>query len=488
MTGKVVLAGAGCGDYDLITLRAVEALRVCDAVIYDSLIDTRILEFCPKRAERICVGKRAGKHSHSQEEINSLLIEKALEGKHIVRLKGGDPFVFGRGGEEISALRERGISYAVIPGVSSCIAVPELAGIPVTHRKTARSFHVITGHTAGDLSADNFRKYSALDGTLVFLMGLSNLGKIAAGLIAGGMFADTPAAVISEGGTFGQKTVRAPLREIGEAAKASDISAPAVIVVGETAALDFSATYTPPFYGISIAVIASDETAKELVDVFRMLGANAFRSGGVEIEELFSEEIDRAFSVLYSYGCFALTSPNGARLFLKKLREKRKDLRWYGHVKLAAIGSGTAEVLENAGLYPELIPEKFTSAALAELLSKKLFRTRDKILILRSSEGSEELTDMLSEKEMEFDDIRIYKPIYLDGEAVDPDFAVFTSAGIVRGFFGSGGSVSANTKCVAIGEITARELEKFGVSEILLPEESSAWGIKKLFLKLILDI
>ena len=238
MTGRVTLVGAGCGSFDLITLRGRNVLAQCDTVVYDSLIDSRLLDFCPE-AEKICVGKRAGQHSAAQEKINSLLVEKALSGRNVVRLKGGDPFVFGRGGEEILELQKHGIPYSVVPGVTSCVAVPELAGIPVTHRRTARCFHVITGHTADSCTPEKLEQYAKIGGTLVFLMGLNSLVEIASGLISGGMPGDTPAAVISNGATIRQRTVRAPLSGIADEVRAAEIPAPAVIVVGIPRSMTF---------------------------------------------------------------------------------------------------------------------------------------------------------------------------------------------------------------------------------------------------------
>ena len=212
--GRVYLVGAGCGDYDLITVRGQRILEKCDVVVYDFLIDSRLLDYVPENAERICVGKRAGCHSESQENINALLVKKAMEGKNVVRLKGGDSFVFGRGGEEIQALRLHDIEYSIIPGISSAIAVPELAGIPVTQRKVSRSFHVITGHTADDLLPMNMNVYAKLDGTLVFLMALKNIEKISEMLILNGKSENTPAAVISNGAGEKQQIVRSNLKNI----------------------------------------------------------------------------------------------------------------------------------------------------------------------------------------------------------------------------------------------------------------------------------
>lgn len=232
--GKVALVGAGCGKADLLTLRAMRLLRSCDAVVYDDLIDPEILNMAPESARRIYMGKRSGVHSASQEEISRTLVELGREGLNVVRLKGGDPFVFGRGGEEALALKEAGIPVTVVPGISSAIAIPGEAGIPVTHRRLSREVHIITAHTADE--GGNYGRYSALEGTLVFLMGLSRLEAIATQLIAGGKSPETPAAVISGGNAPIRQTVRGTLGNI--AVRAKDVRAPAVIVVGDVAGLE----------------------------------------------------------------------------------------------------------------------------------------------------------------------------------------------------------------------------------------------------------
>lgn len=232
--GKVALVGAGCGKADLLTLRAMRLLRSCDAVVYDDLIDPEILGMVPESARRLYMGKRSGVHSASQEEISRTLVELGREGLNVVRLKGGDPFVFGRGGEEALALKEAGIPVTVVPGISSAIAIPGEAGIPVTHRRLSREVHIITAHTADE--GGNYGRYSALEGTLVFLMGLSRLEAIASQLIAGGKSPETPAAVISGGNAPIRQTVRGTLGDI--AVRAKDVRAPAVIVVGDVAGLE----------------------------------------------------------------------------------------------------------------------------------------------------------------------------------------------------------------------------------------------------------
>lgn len=236
--GKVILTGAGCGAYDLITVRGLNAVRNAQVLIYDDLIDERLLSHAGDSCEKIYVGKRSGRHSMPQDEINALLIAKAKEGKMVVRLKGGDPFVFGRGGEEILALKKAGIEAEEIPGISSAVAAPAAAGIPVTHRGTSQSFHVITGHRAANSPAENMETLAALEGTLVFLMGLENIKEITKGLIAGGKSESTPAAVIRGGFDNTTQTIRGCLGNISEKTKRFGVTPPAVIVIGECAGMD----------------------------------------------------------------------------------------------------------------------------------------------------------------------------------------------------------------------------------------------------------
>ena len=228
MRGCVYLVGAGCGRADLITLRGLRLLQCCDVVVYDDLIDRHLLEAAPQAAERLYVGKRLGRHSTPQEEISRLLVKKALEGKVVIRLKGGDPFVFGRGGEEMEALLSAGIPCEEVPGITSAVAIPAAVGIPVTHRGVSRSFHVITGHTFDERGepAGGWGTLANLEGTLVFLMGLANLEGIADGLLSAGKRAETPAAVISSGMGPRPVAVRAPLAQLAEKTRAAELKAP----------------------------------------------------------------------------------------------------------------------------------------------------------------------------------------------------------------------------------------------------------------------
>ena len=316
--GRVYIVGAGCGDFDLITMRGAEYIRHCDVLVYDSLIDVSLLGFAPETAEKICVGKRSGRHSEKQENINEILVEKAREGKTVVRLKGGDPFVFGRGGEEIEALKSADIPFDIVPGISSSIAVPELAGIPVTHRNLSRSVHIITGHTAQDTLPENIKKCAETDGTLVFLMGLRNLPDIVENLIQNGKSADTPVAVVSNGACAKNQTVRGTLSTICENVKSAEVVPPAVIVVGETAKFDFAPTITRPLKNVSVTVTGTRKLSDKLGKMLTLSGAKVKRHDLLKVIEYHDNEVfDNAINGIDGYDYVVLSSLGSCRSYCK---------------------------------------------------------------------------------------------------------------------------------------------------------------------------
>lgn len=454
--GYVYLCGAGCGEADLITIRGMNALKSCDAVVYDALIDEKLLEAVPENAERICVGKRAGKHSEKQEAINDIIVKEALEGKCVVRLKGGDPLVFGRGGEEAVFLEENGIRYEFIPGITSAAAVPELAGIPVTHRNVSRSFHVITGHTAEDTLPDNMAEYARLNGTLVFLMGLRKLPMIAEGLIENGKVPDTPVAVISNGGREGQSVIGGTLADIAE--KAENAAAPAVIVIGETASYRLITDKK-----VSAALVGTKHFTEKLSHKLLPYGIKTEFPCELEVNEYKENHaFDLALKSISEYTAAVFTSANAVRIFFDRLKKLRIDIRKLAHMRFAAIGSGTADILSEYGFFADMIPEKYTSAQLGKLLAQSC-GSEDNILIPRAEQGSSELTDPLDASGIRYNEIRIYDVCV--SEKVKPcrienDFLVFGSSSGVRDFFDGGFEVSDSTEIICIGEITAAELEK----------------------------
>ncbi|MEE1264330.1 uroporphyrinogen-III C-methyltransferase [Ruminococcus sp.] len=461
--GSVILVGAGCGDYDLITLRGKSALESCDAVVYDSLIDSRLLDIVPRTAEKIPVGKRAGMHSEAQKNINQVLIDKALQGKTVVRLKGGDPFVFGRGGEEILALQNAQIPYAVVPGISSAVAVPELAGIPVTHRSMSRGFHVITGHTTEDWQPERMKVYAKLDGTLVFLMGLNHLQEIADALIQYGKSGDTPAAVISDGASERQQTIRGTLATITE--KASQLPSPAVIVIGETALFDFSGTFHP----VTVTVTGTQKFTDKVKTQLSSVGAKVSTIPYLEVQALSMD-----FNVLEEAHWLVFTSPTGVEVFWNHLVRVKTDIRTLFHLKFAVVGSGTAKALQKHGITADLVPEKYNARYLGEALVKRV-QKEEKIILLRAENGTSALTNILDENKVDYQDIPIYQVSYKEikvEKGINTDYLVFGSSYGVSSFFTNGFKISAQTKVICIGEPTANELKRYGAYRVITARES----------------
>ena len=493
MNGRVYLVGAGCGDTELITEKGKRLLQKCDTVLYDDLAAEKLLEETREGCERIFVGKRYGRHSMVQEDISRLLVEKAKAGKMVVRLKGGDPFVFGRGGEEVLALQAENIPFAVISGVSSAIAVPAAAGIPVTHRGIARSFHVVTGHTAanGEITlTENLEVLAKLEGTLVFLMGLHHLEEICTGLMIGGKSGETPAAVISKGTTPMQKTVRAKLCDIAEEVRKAALEAPAVIVIGETAAFDFTGNIPRPLYGIKIGVTGTKTITAKLRRRLEEYGAVVTEMDYSSIVPYWENAaMEQALEQISDYHWAVFTSPNGAAIFFEYLKKQCFDVRRLAGLRFAVIGTGTAAELEKWGIYPSLLPEKYDVEHLAKALCEAVERD-EKILILRAEQGAEILTEVLDAADKEYTDVKIYD-IHVDEEkrraanekVAEMDFITFASGSGVRGFLEKGGRIPAGTKAVCIGTSTARTLAKYGEYEHLIAETFHVDGIVEAILK-----
>lgn len=483
--GCVWLIGAGCGGADLITVRGLALLRQCDVVVYDDLIDNALLSEAPREARRIYMGKRRGEHSASQEEISRRLVEEARAGRRVVRLKGGDPFVFGRGGEEAQALRAAGIPYEEVPGISSAIAIPAAAGIPVTHRHLSRSVHILTGHTAADGLPEDMDHLAALKGTLVFLMGLSHLEQITESLLAAGKPADTPAAVISGGNAAYPAVTRASLDAVARRAREADVRPPAVIVVGDTAALDLSGTVERPLAGIRVGLTGTDAMAARLRAALEPLGAETRQVERALVEDLPWETAglfrDRRWLVL--------TSVNGVEAFFRHLRRERVDLRCMAGCKFAVIGAATGAALERHGILPELCPPAYTGAALAAALTERVSPEED-VLLLRAEEGTPLLPSLLQRHGIPVRDVPIYK-VRSDREAAkaaEPvletlDYLVFSSAGGVERYFTVHGVVPAGIMCVCIGGVTAGALRAWYKGPFLTAASISAEGIAEAILE-----
>lgn len=487
--GKVYLAGGGCGDAGLLTLRAQEALRVCDAVVYDSLVSEKLLQWTTLRCEKIYVGKRYGSHAMKQSEINALLIEQARAGKTVVRLKGGDPYVFGRGGEEFLALQAAGIYCEEIPGITSAVAVPAAAGIPVTHRGLAAGVTVVTGSAAEDdgrvgLRLD-FQTLARLEGTLVILMGMHHLKEIGEGLLTAGKSPDTPCAVIMEGTTEGQRCLRTVLSQLYREASEQGFTSPAVIVIGAVAALELKSNAPPG--RITVGVTGTPCFVTKLSAVLREKGADAWNMGFMEVRPNRSP-----LPELSGCGWLVFTSPNGVRVFMEKMRQERKDMRTLFGKRIAVIGAGTADALETAGMYADYMPEVYDAEHLAEGLAEKIQEEQrgscaDKVpaVFLRARQGSEALSRIFTERELPFFEYPLYDlEIQEEKRAAvigkEPDYIVFGSAAGVRAYFeGMKRAETANEKSryVCIGKRCGEELKKHTGRSFITARESGAEAV-----------
>ncbi|MBI4283941.1 MAG: uroporphyrinogen-III C-methyltransferase, partial [Chloroflexi bacterium] len=413
--GKVYLVGAGPGDPGLISVKGLTLLTQADVVIYDHLLDERLLDSVRPEAERIYVGKTAKQHAKEQGEINQLLVERAQAGKSVVRLKGGDPFVLGRGGEEAEALQDSHIPFEVVPGISSAIAVPAYAGIPVTHRQMASSFAVITGHEdpSKASSSINWAKLATAVDTLVFLMGMENLPAIVAQLLEHGRPADTPVAVIQDGTRPEQKTALGSLRNIIAKAREEHLTAPAIIVVGDVARLSEKLRWfdNRPLFGKRILVTRARHQASTLSQLLSAGGAQPIELPAIEIQPVANtEELDRAIANLGCYHWLVFTSVNGVEPFFQRLYNLNLDGRALSGLKIGAIGPATAKALEARGLIPDYVPEAFTSQGLIAGLSRGNIAGQ-RFLLPRADIADKELTDGIKQLGAEVDEVAVYRTV-----------------------------------------------------------------------------
>ncbi len=450
MSGFIWLVGAGCARRDLLTLAGRDCLQAADAVVYDDLLPDGLLDWAAPGAELHYMGKRQGRHSASQTEINDTLIALAKAGKTVCRLKGGDPFVFGRGGEEALALQAAGVPFAVVPGVTSAVAVPELWGIPVTHRGVSRSFHVVTGHTSGSADGlpEDLDKLAGLSGTLVFLMGLSRLDILAQRLIAAGKDPATPAAVV------GETVVRGDLAHI--AALAKDFPPPAVIVVGDTAAL--SLTAARPLDGVRVGLTGTAGFQNRLRTALAPYGGQVLSLQTSQVQPACSAaELSAALGRAPAWVAF--TSPNGPEVFFQLLRTARLDLRGLGGVKFAAIGPGTAKALEQYGVFADLVPVHHDTAALGAALAEQ---GQGPVLLAGAENASAAPETALTDAGVAWERLSLYRlaPGPVRRELVD--YLLLGSAGGAENYLAAGG-LPPRLGCVCIGAHTARRAAALGL-------------------------
>lgn len=490
--GKVYLVGAGPGDPGLLTLKGKECLEQADVVLYDYLANPALLRYAPDQAERIYVGRRGRGHYQNQEDINRVLIERAKAGQVVVRLKGGDPFVFGRGGEEAEAVAAAGIDFEVVPGVSAAVAVPAYAGIPVTHRTLASMVTVVTGHedpSKPETDLD-WTKLAMLPGTLVFLMGMKTLPAIVARLIEQGRAADTPVAAIRWGSRAEQRTISGTLRDIVTKAAAAKFEPPTVIVVGEVVRLRNRLNWFErrPLFGKRIAVTRPESQAREFTQLLSAYGADPVVVPTIQIAPPPNwDALDQAIDRLRDYRWLILTSVNGVGPFMSRLRAAGKDARALSHVRVCAIGPRTARELEGHGIVPDLIPTQYQAEGLLEALGNEPVRGT-RVLIPRAETAREILPERLTAMGAQVDVIPVYRTVApaaaLDWfkeeiETGKIHLVTFTSSSTVRNFVDLMGGVDTAKRVMnrvpigCIGPITADTAAEYGLPVAVVPEENT---------------
>ena len=492
MSGKVYLVGAGPGDTGLLTLKGKAALERADAVIYDFLANEDLLRFAPSDCERICVGKRPGEKTLLQEEINELLVSKATEGKVVVRLKGGDPFIFGRGGEEAQALARAGVPFEVVPGISSGYAAPAYAGIPLTHRELSSSVTFLTGHNDPSKSPTSidWTKLSAGADTLVLFMAVRNLPEISTVLIQAGRAPNTPVAVIRWGTRPGQQTVAGTLADI--AARAEGIEAPAVIVVGDVVGLHDELNWFEqlPLFGKRIVTTRAREQSGTLREAIEELGGEAVEIPAIEIRDPRSWELmDQAIDRLEEFDYLVFTSANGVKKFLGRLPACGRDVRNLKGLQIGAIGPGTSAELAADGIHADFLPREYRAEGLIEHFKDIDVRGKS-FLIPRAKVARDILPRTLEERGACVEVVEAYEtvqPQFAPGELEgllnpSPDMITFTSSSTVTNFVKlmESENLLAILKEVAIasiGPITSATIRKHGLQVSVAAADSTVGGL-----------
>jgi len=483
MGGKVILVGAGPGNAGLMTLRGKHALETADVVLYDRLVGDDILAMIPESALGIDVGKSSGRHPIPQDKINALLLDHAKEGKTVVRLKGGDPYLFGRGAEELEVAIKDGIPFEVVPGVTSAISVPAYAGIPVSHRDYSSSVHIITAHKKNGEAPDfDYRSLVSFGGTLVFLMGLGTIDAITSGLLDAGMPEATPAALLENGTRPNQRKLVSSLAGIAGLCKSEEFISPSILVVGGVCALSDELDWFSqlPLKGVSVIVTRPGKRSA-LSQKLRELGADVvdfpcIRTEPLALPESFTEKMSM-------FHWLAFTSPYGAELFFEVLKEKGIDIRMLHRAKIAAVGEKTASVFSERGIRVDYVPDSYNANELGAGLP---YSDGEGVLLFRAQDGTPSLATTLQERGFVVEDFAAYRTIResagsgLESAALvrageilergDLDFVTFTSASTVQGFVAATADFSFDRngyRSICIGEETAAEARKHGFDVVV---------------------
>ena len=481
MKGKVYLVGAGPGDYKLLTLKGLECIKKADVIVYDRLANKDYLKEAKENCEFIYVGKASSNHTLPQDDINMVIVNKAKEGKVVTRLKGGDPYVFGRGGEEGEVLREEGIEFEVVPGITSAIGGLCYAGIPITHRDYASSFHVITGHLREDDKDNTEINWNALantNGTLVFLMGVANLQKITLNLIKEGKSKDTPVALISWATRYNQTVITSTLENVYEEALKVNIKPPTLIVIGDVVKLREKLNFfeDKPLFGKDVIVTRARTQSSSLVSKISDLGGNPIEIPTIKINKIENNiELENEIKNIRDYTYLVLTSKNAVQIFFDKLYKMNLDSRALANLKVCAVGSATAKEIRNNGINPDIIPEQFVSEYLfAEL--KSVLKSTDKVLIPRTKNARDFLVNKIS-KICSVKEVHIYETVLnnikkdeiLKGlNSLEEKYITFTSSSTVTNFVDIIGMDNIDElnklKVISIGPITTETANSLGIN------------------------
>ncbi len=476
MSGKVWLVGAGPGDIGLLTVKGKALIEKADVIIYDHLVGNEILSSLDDKKKLINVGKLSGHHPIPQEQINRILIEEAKRGQKVIRLKGGDPFLFGRGGEEMAELHRSGIPFEVVPGVTSSLAVPAYSGIPVTHRDYASSVHIITGHKKRDAQESiDYRALVQTKGTLVFLMGVTALPDIRRKLLEAGMEPDMPAAILQEGTTAGQRTIISTVGELEERAETEKVRPPAVIVVGKVCKLSETLSWREglPLYNKRVVLTRPRKLMRALADRLRAEGAEVLEFPTIRTAKLEdNERLFQAFLKIETYDWIVFTSQIGVQIFFEQMQKKQMDIRRLSGAKFAAIGEGTYAALCERGVYADVMPDIYDGESLGKALSCQGIGGCH-ILIPRAEKGNEQLVPILKQSGAVVEDIPVYRTAFYTSETVSVkkeiqkgtiDLVAFTSSSTVEGFAAATEGLDySKIKAACIGIQTAGTASKYGM-------------------------
>ena len=483
---KVSLVGVGPGDENLLTLKALECIQNADVLVYDNLINPTVLNKARLDAKLIYAGKISGNHYLTQDEINDTIAEYAVSGEYVVRLKGGDPYIFGRGGEEAEYLMERGIDFETVHGVSSFYAGLGYAGIPITFRGEATSFHVFTGHRKKGEPLDlDFKNIAKSDGSLVFLMGISNLPLIVNGLLSNGMNPHIGAAIVENGTRYNQRVFRGELCSIEEIAKRENIVSPALIVVGDVCKKDlkFFNKSKLPLSGKNILLTATRTLAEKMATRFKETGANICEMSLIAIKEIEIER-ERLLSEINDSTHILFTSSNGVDIFFEQIKRYGIDIRSLYNKKICVIGSGSGEALNKYGVNADFIPSKFDSKSFLDEILQKLDKD-SKVLMLRAKIGSDVLPKGLKSAGIAFSDIPVYdtlidyrKKFELNKDIENFDYVVVASASGAKALVEMiEDKKELSGKVVSIGPVTTKALVELGIENIITAKRYDVEGI-----------